>query len=199
MRLSSQASQFIFNLPQAFLKPEIIDTYTPILEKNWVQYENVIDYLNSTIKGVNFPGISFDLVKRIEVRGKERFLKPAKNIQDIITTHDLTITFRSVDSDLNYWLMFDIISKHYLDTDNSFLEPFTITCVDIHRDAIYIIRFYEIILKSLSENTFNYSQQKVNAKEFTITFHFNFYDIEFLLNQSKVLELGNVPQIIQII
>jgi hypothetical protein len=199
MRLSSQASQFIFNLPQAFLKPEIIDTYTPILEKNWVQYENVIDYLNSTIKGVNFPGISFELVKRIEVRGKERMLKPAKNIQDIPTTHDLTVTFRSVDSDLNYWLMFDIISKHYLDVDNAFLEPFTITCVDIHRDAIYVIRFYEIILKSLSDNTFNYSQQKVNAKEFTITFHFNFYDIEFLLNQSKVLELGNVPQIIQII
>jgi hypothetical protein len=197
MRLSSQNSQFIFNLPQAFLKPEIINTYTPILEKNWVQYENVIDYLNSTIKGVNFPGISFELVKRIEVRGKERMLKPAKNVQDITTTHDLTVTFRSVDSDLNYWLMFDIISKHYLDVDNAFLEPFTITCVDIHRDAIYVIRFYEIIVKSLSDNTFNYSQQKVNAKEFTITFHFNFYDIEFLLNQSKVLELGNVPAIIQ--
>jgi hypothetical protein len=197
MRLSSQNSQFIFNLPQAFLKPEVINTYTPILEKNWVQYENVIDYLNSTIKGVNFPGISFDLVKRIEVRGKERFLKPAKNVQDITTTHDLTVTFRSVDSDLNYWLMFDIISKHYLDVDNAFLEPFTITCVDIHRDAIYVIRFYEIIVKALSDNTFNYSQQKVNAKEFTLTFHFNFYDIEFLLNQSKVLELGNVPQIIQ--
>ena len=199
MRLSSQNSQFIFNIPESFLKPEIIATYQPILEKNWVQYENVISYLNSTIKGVNFPGISFELVKRIEVRGKERFLKPAKNIQDITTTHDLTVTFRSVDSDLNYWLMFDIISKHYLDVENAFLEPFTITCVDIHRDAIYVIRFYEIILKSLSENTFNYSQQKVNAKEFTITFHFNFYDIEFLLNQSKVLELGNVPQIIQII
>jgi hypothetical protein len=93
--------------------------------------------------------------------------------------------------------MFDIMSKHYLDVDNAFLEPFTITCVDIHRDAIYVIRFYEIILKSLSDNTFSYSQQKVNAKEFTITFHFNFYDIEFLLNQSKVLELGNVPQVIQ--
>ena len=199
MRLSSQSNQFIFNLPQSFLKPEIIQTYQPILEKNWVQYDNVIDYINSTIKGVNFPGISFELVKRIEVRGKERFLKPAKNIQDITTTHDLTVTFRSVDSDLNYWLMFDIISKHYLDTDNAFLDPFTITCVDIHRDAIYVIRFYELILKGLSDNNSNYSQQKVNAKEFTATFHFNFYDIEFLLNQSKVLELGDVPAIIQVI
>lgn len=153
--------------------------------------------MNSTIKSVNFPGISFDMPKQITMRGKERQFKPAKNIQDIITTRELQVTFRSVDSDLNYWLMFDIISKHYLDVENPFLNPFTITCVDIHRDAIYIIKFYEIILKSLSDNDFNYSQQKVSAKEFTMTFNFNFYDIEFLLNQSKVLELGTLPIVIQ--
>jgi hypothetical protein len=197
MRLSSQASQFIFNLPSDFLPPETIDSYGPILEKNWIQYEDVIAYLNSTIKSVNFPGIGFEMPKQMTMRGKERQFKPAKNIQDITTTHDLTITFRSVDSDLNYWLMFDIISKHYLDVENSFVNPFTITCVDIHRDAIYVIRFYEIILKAMSENTFNYSLQKVSSKDFTITFHFNFYDIQFLLNQSKVLELGDLPSIIQ--
>jgi len=197
MRLSSQASQFIFNLPSDFLPPETIDSYGPILEKNWIQYEDVIAYLNSTIKSVNFPGIGFEMPKQITMRGKERQFKPAKNIQDITTTHDLTVTFRSVDSDLNYWLMFDIISKHYLDVENSFINPFTITCVDIHRDAIYVIRFYEIILKAMSENTFNYSLQKVSSKDFTITFHFNFYDIQFLLNQSKVLELGELPSIIQ--
>ena len=198
MRISSQSSQFVFNLPQSLLTPEILDTYKPILEKNWVQYENVVDYLNSTIKSVSFPGISFDLPMQQLVRGKKRHHKPSVNIQDVITTRELTITFRSVDSDLNYWLMFDIISKHYLDTDNAFLvAPFTITSVDAHRDAIYVINFYEIILKSLSDNTFNYSSQKVNAKDFSITFNFNFYDIEFLLNKSKVLELGNIPTIIQ--
>ncbi len=197
MRLSSQGSQFVFNLPSDFAPTEIINTYTPILEKNWIQYENVIDYLNSTIKSVNFTGISFDMPKQITMRGKERNFKPAKNVQDITTTRDLTITFRSVDSDLNYWLMFDIITKHYLDVDNQWLNPFTITCVDIHRDAIYVIKFYEIILKSLSDNTFNYSQQKIQSKDFTMTFHFNFYDIEFLLNKSKVLELGGLPTIIQ--
>ena len=197
MRLNSQSSQFIFNLPSDFLPSEILDTYKPILEKNWIQYENIIDYLNSTVKSVNFPGISFDMPKQLLIRGKERQFKPAKNIQDITTTHDLTLTFRSVDSDLNYWLMFDIISKHYLDTENSFIYPFTITCVDIHRDAIYVIRFYEIILKGHSDQDFNYSQQKVNAQDFTLTFHFNFYDIEFVLDKSKVLELGEIPGIIQ--
>ena len=196
MRLSSQPSSFIFNLPSDFIRPELVHSYQPILEKNWVQYENIIDYINSTIKSVNFPGISFDLPKQILMRGKERQFKPAKNVQDITTTHELTITLRSVDSDLNYWLLFDMITKHYLDLENSFVNPFTITCLDIKRDAIYIIRFYEIILKGLSDNTFNYSQQKVTSKDFTITFHFNFYDIEFLYDKEKVLEDITVPTII---
>ena len=196
MRLSSQSSSFIFNLPSDFVRPELINSYQAILEKNWVQYENIIDYINSTIKSVNFPGISIDLPKQILARGKERNFKPAKNVQDITTTHELTITFRSVDSDLNYWLLFDMITKHYLDLENSFLNPFTLTCVDIHRDAIYVIRFYEIILKSLSDNTFNYSQQKVTSKDFTMSFNYNFYDIEFLFSKEKILEDITVPTII---
>lgn len=197
MRLSSQNSQFIFNLPTTFIPTELIEVYQPILEKNWIQYENIVDYLNSTIKSVNFPGMSFEMPQQMLIRGKQRNYKPAKNIQDIITTRELTVTFRSVDSDLNYWLMFDILSKHYLDVEEQYLTPFTITCVDIHRDAIYVIKFYELILKGISENTFNYSQQKVTAKEFTLNFNFNFYEIEFILKRSKVLELGTLPTIIQ--
>lgn len=193
MRLSSQSSQFVFNLPSDFIRPELIKHYQPILEKNWVQYENIIDYLNSTIKSISFPGIGFDLHKQVLLRGKERQFKPAKNVQDVITTRDITITFRSVDSDLNYWLMFDLLTKHYLDLDNAFNKPLTITCLDIKRDAIYVIKFYETIFKSLSDNTFNYSQQKVASKDFTTTFTFNFYDIEFLLTSNQVLEDTTLP------
>jgi hypothetical protein len=134
---------------------------------------------------------------QIRMRGKERQFKPAKNPQDIISTRQLQVTFRSVDSDLNYWLMFDILNKHYLDVENQWLDPFTVTALDIHRDGIYVIKFYEIIINSLSENMFNYSQQKVTSKDFVLTINFNFYDIEFLLDRSKVLELGSIPQIIQ--
>jgi len=92
VRLSSQSSQFVFNLPANFVPPEVLNSYTPILDKNWIQYENVIDYLNSTIKAVSFPGISFELPMQYLIRGKERQYKPAKNIQDIVG-HDITITF----------------------------------------------------------------------------------------------------------
>ena len=197
MRLSSQGSQFVFNLPQDFIPQEILNSYTPLLEKNWVQYENVLDYLNSTIKSINLPGISFDTPQQMLVRGKVRKFKPATNVQDILTTHEATVNFRSVDSDLNYWILFDIIIKHYLNTDTNFLKPFSISVVDIHRDAIYTIHLKEIIIKSFSDLQFDYSQQKINTKEFTMTLHFNFYDIEFNLDKSKVLELGDVPTIVQ--
>ena len=197
MRLSSQSSQFVFNLPSDFLPQEIINTYKPILEKNWIQYENVLDYLNSTIKAISYPGISIQMPEQTLWHGKKRSYKPAININDIVTNREFSVDFRSVDSDLNYWLCVDIINKHYLDVMNLYINPFRLTAVDIHRDAIYEIRFFEIIAFSIGELKFDYSQQKVNAKDFTITFRFNFLEVEFLLNKSKVLELGEVPVIIQ--
>ena len=197
MRLSSQNSQFVFNLPSDFLPAEIVATYKPILEKNWIQYENVIDYLNSTIKSVSYPGLNITTPEQTLIRGKKRAYKPATNVQDILTSREIDITFRSVDADLNYWICYDIFIKHYLDVVNLYINPFTLTAVDIWRDAIYRIKFYEIIAMSLGENKFDYSSQKVNAKDFAIKFKFNFSDVEFLLNKSKVLELGEVPKIIQ--
>ena len=199
MRLSSQSSQVVFSLPSDFLTKEIIQSYTPILEKNWVQYENVIDYLNSTIKSINYPGLSIQTPKQMKVHGKEVYYNPATNVQDIISSRELNVVFRSVDSDLNYLLIYDIFMKHYLDVEHLYVNPFTLTSVDIHRDAIYQIKFDQILLISLSDNVFDYSQQKVNAKEFTLTFKFNFINIEFLLNKSKVLDLSSIPTIIQII
>jgi hypothetical protein len=157
MRLSSQASQFVFNLPSDFLPPEIIATYKPILEKNWVQYENVIDYLNSTIKSVSYPGLALTLPEQTLYHGKKRSYKPATNINDIVTNREFTVGFRSVDSDLNYWLAVDIFNKHYLDVLNLYINPFTLTTVDIHRDAIYRIKFFEIIAMNISDNKFDYS------------------------------------------
>ncbi len=72
-----------------------------------------------------------------------------------------------------------------------YVQPFTITALDIHRDGIYMIKFFEIIVKNLSDQRFDYAQQQVNSLDFTLTISFNFYDIEYLLDESKVLELGN--------
>jgi len=199
MRLNSQGSQFVFNLPSDFLTQEVTNTYIPILEKNWVQYENVIDYLNSTIKEISTPGLSVDTAEQSIMRGKKINYKPTTNINDIMASREIDITFRSVDSDLNYWILFDMFTKHYLDVDNMFINPFMLQAVDIHRDVIYEISFREVILKTLSELRFSYSDQAFSEKSFTITFSFNFIEIEFKLNKSKILTLSDsqLPVIVQ--
>lgn len=197
MRLSSQSSQFVFNLPSDFLPQTLIDRYTPVLEKNWIQYENVIDYLNSTIKSVTFPGLSINTPEQTIQRGKKVSYLPATNVNDIVSNREFTVTFRSVDSDLNYMMMFDCFMEHYTDVDDLYINPFTVTTLDIHRDAIYQIKYEQILVITMGDLLFDYSQQKVNAKEFTVTFKFNFVSVEFLLDQSKILELGVTPTIIQ--
>ncbi len=169
------------------------------MEKNWIQYESVIDYINSTIKGINFPGFSIEVPEQRIKRGKRIHYKPATNINDIVSSNELVIDFRSVDSDLNYIILLEIFAKHYLDTDKIYIEPFILTALDIHRDAIYQVKFKDIIFKSISENNFAYSAQRIQAKDFTCTFVYDFIDIEYMIDGKKLLELGTIPTIIQAI
>lgn len=196
MRINTQGSQFVFNFPSDLIPQSIIDRYTPILEKNWVQYENILDYLNSTIKEISMTGATLQLPSQTLHYGKKRNYRPVTNINDI-SSREISIVLRRVDSDLNYWILRDIFDTKYLDVKNTFAEPFQIIALDIHRDAIYRIDFREIILSSISEIVFAYNQQTFNEQTFTLNINFNFYDIEFILNGEKTLELreDEIPEI----
>lgn len=148
---------------------------------------------------ISFPGLGIDTPAQTLHYGKQRNYKPVTNINDIATTRELVIQFKRIDSDLNYWIMYDIFTHVYLDVTNIFSEPFQIMALDIHRDAIYTISFKEIILTNLSEIIFAYNQQSFDMQTFSLTFNYNFLDIEFNLNKDKVLELkpGEIPVIKQ--
>lgn len=199
MLLNSIASSFKFSLPSDIIPDSVISRYTPLLEKNWVPYENVLDYLNSTIQAVDFPGLSIDLPEQTLIRNKVRSYKPSTNIFDTVSSHEINILFRRADADLNFWILHGIFKYHYADADNLFVKPFQISALDINRDEVYKINFLEIILKNMSEITFNYSEQDVQLRTFNLTFNFNYYDIEFMLDQRKVLTVGKdgIPIITQ--
>lgn len=93
--------------------------------------------------------------------------------------------------------MFDLFTNVYLNTEEIFSNPFQVISLDIHRNAIYNINFREILLTNLSEITFAYNQQSFDERTFNLTFKYNFFNIEFILNQDKVLELNEdeLPEI----
>lgn len=191
MRLFSQSSQFVFNLPSDFIPIELDELFNKMLEKNFVQYETPIDYLNHAIKSIAFPGASLNVVSQNIKHGKKIDYRPATNVNDILTTRQLRVTFGSKDSDTNYWMMYAIFNNVYLRED-IFWKPIMINVLDIYRDVIYTIKFSEILFTDISDNTFSYSDQRISNKEFTVTFNFNFMEITNELDDSEVIGLNRI-------
>jgi hypothetical protein len=183
-------SEFIFNLPSDFIPRESIADYDGILDMYQMPYETVIDFLNSTIKSVSFPGMSVDPVSQTIMRGKYIGYKPSKPVQDLVTTREVNVVFSNVTGNLNYFLLLDIFQKQYL-SDSLYVEPITVSSLDPNRNSLYTITYNQIILTSITDTMFDYSVQKVASNDFTLTFAFNFIDIQFNLTKSKIIDINS--------
>lgn len=189
MQLNTQGSNFVFNLPSDIVPESVQERYNSMLEKNHILYDNVVDYINSTIKEVSFPGLSFSTPEQTRMRGKKIPYKSVTNINDILSVRELQIIFRRVDSDLNYWIMFNFLTTNYLDVLNTHTSPLILTSLDQYRDAMVEVKFSDVIFNTLSENIFAYNQSQFSEKTFTVTATFTFIDIEYLLEPGKILRL----------
>lgn len=187
-------SEFVFNLPSDFIPREAIADYDGILDMYQMPYETIIDFLNSTIKSVSFPGMSIDPVNQIIMRGKYIGYKSSKPVQDLVTTREINVVFSTVTGNLNYFLLLDIFQKQYL-SDKLYVEPITVSSLDPNRNSLFTITYNQVILTSITDTLFDYSVQKVAPNEFTLTFAFNFIDIQFNLNKSKIVDMNN-PKIL---
>lgn len=190
MNLSSLNSQFIFNLPPDFINQKIKEKYKKLLKKNHVPYDDVLDYLNSSILEVVFPSMSYITPEQTMYHGKTIQWKGAQNVYDTFV-RELDIVFDSVNSHLNYFILVDILTNEYLNTDKTYSPDLSITILDKHGDAIYDILFRSVNIKSLSEVRLNYSDQVVDQKSFSLSFIYNYLDIKYNLDGDDIITDGN--------
>jgi len=189
MNLSSLSSQFVFNLPPDFVTQKVKDKYKKMLRKNHIPYDDVLDYLNSTITEVVFPSMSYITPEQTMYHGKQIQWKGAQNVYDTFV-RELDITFDSVNSHLNYFILVDILTEEYLDTDKNYSPDLSITILDKHGDAIYDILFRSVNIKSLSETRLNFSDQVVDQKTFSMSFIYNYIDIKYNLDGEDIITDG---------
>jgi len=176
MRLNSQNNQFIFLLPTDFIDEELTLKFQSVIDNNHMVYDSVIDYINSTIKEIVFPSLSFDTKEQTFWKGKKIEWKETGNIFDKFQ-NELDITFRSVDSHMNYFILMEVLLNFYQNNRENYIPYFALQILDKTGDLIYTILFKEIITKSLSELRMSYQQQEVGEKTFSVTFRYNFIDI----------------------
>jgi len=176
MRINSQSNQFLFKFPTDFIATEVNDRIKKYLDKNWIPYEDPMSYLNSTIKEIVFPSLSYEGSDQVHKFGKKVEYKPAGNIYDTFA-NSLDITLRSVDSHSNYFMMQQIFNEYYNNTKKNYIPWLSLYILDKDGDFLYSVVFRSTLLKSLSEVRMMYQSFDVTEQTFAITFNFNYMDV----------------------
>ncbi len=191
MRLSSQNNQFLFNFPVDFIAQEVDIKLRRYMEKNWIPYYDPISYINSTIKEIVFPSISYEGSEQTHRFGKKIEYKPAGNIYDTYT-NTIDITLRSVDSHTNYFMVQQIFAEYYNNTRKYYLPWLHLFILDKDGDFLYSVNFRSALLKSLSEVRLMYQSQDISEQTFSITFKYNFMDVFWDLSDDPLMQKDNI-------
>ena len=163
------------------------ERYMPLLTANRKVYSSVIDYLNSTVQSISFPGIKFPIVSNPQVLKRKKInWKSVGNIYDMFDD-TVTVTFANVDGNVNYLMMLDCLMNHYLNVDQPYDKPMIITIIDRNRKALYHVQFRDVIWTGMSENTFAFNDQTLQNKTFTTTFTYNFIDFQYLGDGNDII------------
>lgn len=182
MNLTSLQNQFHFNLPLDFIPDTYEERYMKLLGDKRKLYSSVLDYLNSTILSITFPGITFPIVSNPQhLHTKKINWKSVGNIYDLFE-ETVTVTFNNVDSNINYIIFMDILMNHYLNVNKPYDAALIITVIDQNRKALYHIQFRDVIWTGIGNNTFAFNDQTLQTKNFTMTFTYNFIDFELINN-----------------
>lgn len=185
MRLSSTNNCFILNFPQDFIKKYLVQQFDKLMEKNFIPYDSVIDYINSTIKDVVFPGSTYETSEQIKKYSKKISYKEAGNIFDKFN-REVDITFRSVDSWLNYFILLQVCIDFYEDNFTHQIPMILLQILDKDGDLIYTVRFREVIFKSMGEIRLGYNAFEIQEQLFSLTFTFNWLDIFWELDDTGI-------------
>ena len=186
MILSTINNQFIYNFPLDFVPAELEELYMPLLKNQRKPFGSVLDYLNSTIQDITFPGITYPTAKQIIKRGKEILWKGDQNIYDLFDKTG-TITLLNVDSNLNYMIILHCLNHHYLNVNNTYDQNLIMTMVDQNRKALYFFQYRSLIFTTLDGNKFAYNDQQIQTKTFTVSFVSNYFDMEYIGNKFECI------------
>ena len=181
MRISSQNNQFIFNWPQDFVSRRLETQFQVLMDKNHIPYNDVVDYINATIKDIVYPSVSYDVVEQRFYHGKKIVWREAGNVMDKYVS-EIDVTFRSVDSHLNYFMVGQVLNDYYLNKKN-YLDVLSIKVLDKDGDLVYTILLKGVVYKSQSELRMAYYATEFNEQTFTLQFTYNFLDIVWELNE----------------
>lgn len=181
MRLSAQNNQFIFSLPYYLMEVDMESQFNKLMVKNFIPYGSVMDYINAQIKEIVVPSITFNPVEQTVYHGKKLAHKESGNIYDKFA-NEVQVTFRAVDSYLNYFMLLQMMTEFYLNNAKPTIDFLYIEILDMDGDKLYTVMFKDCFFKGLSEISLGYNKFDISEKTFTVSIRYNWIDIRWELD-----------------
>lgn len=197
LSLTPRYDLFRFSFPKDFLPEEVIEKYSHILNKNPGVIYTPIDYLNESIQGINFPGISDILVQQTQhgsndiVKRKGKInVEPSHNIIYQTPSNPLDkiemsfkVTFRMNQGLYNYFMIYETIFHQLCKPNRGDHQPaYRIELMNEDGVVNSIITFKDVLIDGIDGLDFNYNKIERDSGTFDVTFKFNNIDFEILGN-----------------
>jgi hypothetical protein len=193
LSLSPRYDLFRFSLPKDFLPDSVTEKYAKILSKNQAVIVTPIDYLNESIQGINFPGISDIIIQqqqhssngitrtagRINVEPKHEMIHatPANPLDKI--EQSFKVTFRMNQGLYNYFMLYET-TFHQLCKPNRMphQDLFFIELLNEYGEITARIMFYDVLIDGIDGLDFSYNKVERDSGTFEVTFKFANIDFE---------------------
>ena len=200
LSLSPRYDLFRFSLPKDFLPTEVEDKYLSIIRENSNILTTPIDYLNESIQGINFPGISDIIVQQsqhssnsiqrrlgkinVEPKVDISYQTPGNPLDKI--EHSFKITFRMNQGLYNYFMLYETIFHQVCKPlDKGHQSIFYIELLNEYGEVTAKIIFKDVLIDGIDGLEFNYNKIERDAGTFDVTFKFNNIDFEFVENKKN--------------
>lgn len=200
LSLSPRYDLFRFALPKDFLPTEIEEKYSGIIRNNQNVIMTPIDYLNESIQGINFPGISDIVIQqqqhstnnsekkvgRLNVEPKrEAIYQTTANPLDKIE-QTFRITFRMNQGLYNYFMIYETIFYQICKPLKYGHQPvYYIELLSETGDVTAKIIFKDVLIDGIDGLEFNFNKIEREGGTFDVDFKFNNIDFEFVENKTN--------------
>lgn len=195
LSLSPRYDLFKFSLPKDFLPKEVEEKYQKLLNKNQAVLTTPIDYLNESIQGINFPGISdiliqqqqhsFNDIKRglgkinVEPKTDITYQTPSNPLDKI--SKEFKVTFRFNQGLYNYFMLYETIFYQICKPiDRGHIPVLYIELLGESGVITSRILFKDVLIDGIDGLEFNFNKTERDSGTFDVTFKFNNIDFEFI-------------------
>lgn len=181
MVLNNTPWMFLLYLPSNFFYQEVVEKWTPVIEKMKLPYTSLVDFMNAQIQTISFPGVSMDTA--MQQRGQYEVAYPGGKELEQLISKDLSITFKLTESYISYWVMWDQIDMylHYANdvTDHQpcWMNPISLSFLSDNGYEMIKFLFQEITPTNLGELSLSYAATLAQYNTFTLSLKYNRFDI----------------------